>query len=96
MKTKEIKKYTFKDGCMWEGGGFEININYICSEFGGGEMCKHCHSKSIKVHTRTDKTKWNEVTWICPKVVIASNEGGHNSTGVCLDCIIEAASYLYL
>jgi hypothetical protein len=33
---------------------------------------------------------------ICPRVVIAFNEGGENSTGVCLDCILEAAAQLPL
>lgn len=78
-------EHKFKDGCMWEGGGFSINTDYECSEMGGGKMCQHCHSKETK-----DKT----TVWICPKVVIASNEGGYNSTGVCLDCIIEAAQSL--
>ncbi len=28
--------------------------------------------------------------WIVPRVVVAYNEGGFNSTSVCLDCILEA------
>jgi hypothetical protein len=87
-------EHKFKDGCMWEGGGFSINTDYECSEMCGGEMCKHCHSKETKVHIRSDKTTYDEVVWICPKVVIALNEGGYNSTGVCLDCIVEAAQSL--
>ena len=82
--------HLFEDGCMWEGGGFEISINHECSEFGAKNMCKHCHSKQTIIHKRSDDTTWNEDIWICPKVVIAHNEGGYNSTGVCLDCIIEA------
>jgi hypothetical protein len=31
---------------------------------------------------------------ICPRVVVATNEGGYNTTGVCLDCIIEAEKTL--
>lgn len=31
---------------------------------------------------------------ICPRIVIATNEGGSNCTGVCLDCILEAAKTL--
>ena len=76
-------KYKFKEGCMWEGGPFIIETNYECSEYGGGNMCKHCHSKRNK--------KDSEIVWTCPRVVIAENEGGFNSTGVCLDCIIEAS-----
>jgi hypothetical protein len=31
---------------------------------------------------------------ICPRVVVARNEGGESSTGICLDCIIEAVKAL--
>jgi hypothetical protein len=87
--------YNFIDGSMWEGNGFSININEQCSENGGGEMCKHCHSKEIKVHTRFhDQSTWEEIVWICPRVVVAENEGGCNTTGVCLDCILEAEKTL--
>jgi len=27
---------------------------------------------------------------ICPRVVVVRNEGGYNSTGLCLDCILDA------
>lgn len=83
--------HKFENGSMWEGGGFSIHTDYECSELGGGEMCPHCHSKTTKTNVRYDKTTWNEITWICPQVVVAFNEGGHNSTGICLDCIIEAS-----
>ena len=86
--------HKFKDGSMWEGGGFTIDTNHICSQYGDGEMCKHCHSKTVIVHKRHDGTTYNEDTWTCPKVVIATNEGGHNSTGVCLDCIMEASKII--
>lgn len=32
--------------------------------------------------------------WVVPRVVVATNEGGYNSTGVCLDCILDAAKTL--
>ena len=82
-------KHSFTDGCMWEGGGFDVIENCIIDENGGGEMCKHCHTKETKPENGIIHTKW-----ICPRVVVADNEGGHNSTGVCLDCIIEAANTL--
>lgn len=86
-------EYEFKDGSMWEGGGFSIETDYECSKNGGGEMCKHCHSEKITEHkTAYDGTTYFKKLWICPRVVIAENEGGCNSTGVCLDCIIEAAA----
>jgi len=79
----------FVTGCLWEGGGFEIDLDHEVDE-SNGDICKHCHSKHIEENKRFNKTSYYITKWICPKVVIAYNEGGYNSTGVCLDCIIEA------
>lgn len=38
--------------------------------------CKHC----------TAKDGW----WVCPRAIISTNQGGHDSTTVCYDCIKEA------
>ena len=43
--------------------------------------CRHCYED-------------NHGFWVCPKVVYSQNEGGYNSTKVCLDCILEAAKEL--
>jgi hypothetical protein len=84
-----MANYKFNTGCLWEGGGFEIQINLEVDE-NDGDICKHCHSKHIQKNERFDGTFYYITKWICPKVVVALNEGGYNSTGVCLDCIIEA------
>ena len=80
-----MNKFIFEDGCMWEGGDWKIVTDYECSEWGGGLPCKHCYGEEIKASERI---------WFCPSVVIATNEGGYNSTGICLQCIIEAAATL--
>jgi len=87
--------YEIQDGCMWEGGSWIIDFDHKCSEYGGGIPCKHCHS--IKTETRNDAYGGQHLkqVWICPRVVIAKNEGGYNSTGVCLDCILEAAEKIF-
>lgn len=84
-------EYEIQDGCMWEGGPWTIELDHECSGSGGGAPCKHCHT--IKTETRTNAYggKYLKLVWVCPRVVIARNEGGYNSTGVCLDCILEAA-----
>lgn len=80
----------FQEGCMWEDG-WRIENNSKCSEFGGGQPCKHCHSIERIVHIRRGgDSQYIEGTWICPRVAIAFNEGGNNSTGICIDCILEA------
>lgn len=74
------------EGGMWEGR-WEVLVNEECSELGGGSPCPHCHSIKTKVNERYDKKTWNERVWTCPFVVVAYNEGGYATTGVCLDCI---------
>lgn len=87
-------KFHFENGCMWEGYPWTIAIDYECSCSGGGKPCKHCHSERDKIHTRYDGSQWIEHVWICPYVVIAKNEGDCNSTGVCLNCILDASALL--
>lgn len=91
--TKSVRKFEFDNGCMWEGDPWKILIDFECSGY-SGRPCKHCHSIHDKIHTRRDESQYVEKTWICPRVVFALNEGGHNSTGVCLDCILEAAAVI--
>jgi len=96
MKITKISdsEYRFDVGCMWEGGPWTIELNCECSEY-GGEPCEHCQDVHVKTHVRHhDKSEYIEKVWTCPRVVVATNEGGHDSTGVCLDCILEAAEEL--
>jgi hypothetical protein len=82
--------HEFKEGCMWEGDPWSIEASHECSGDGGGRPCRHCHSFTDKVHKRYDGSTFTEIVWVCPRVVVARNEAGHNSTGVCLDCILDA------
>jgi len=88
------KNITFKDGCMWEGGDWEISLNHECSENGGGVPCKHCYGEEVKHRVSAYNSGYTEKIWICPSLVIAKNEGDCNSTGVCLQCILEAGEAL--
>jgi len=91
-----MKEFTFKDGCMWEGGEWTIVIEHKCSSFSGGNPCKHCYDEKDEVKPDVHGGSYTEHTWICPSVVIAKNEGGCNSTGMCLQCIFEAAASMEL
>lgn len=87
---KEATSFPFKEGAFWEDSEFEIISNMEVS--GGDDLkkpCKHCHSPHKIIFTRHDFTEWHNIEWICPFVIIAYNEGGYNSTGVCLNCVIE-------
>ena len=76
-----VKIHNFGTGGLWEDSAFIIATDYLF-EVMDKKPCKHCHSK---------KKIDNDLYMTCPRVVIATNEGGYKTTGVCLDCIIEAA-----
>ena len=80
----------FSEGCLWEDvGPWTLIAN--CEVQRSKQPCRHCHSPRSKERKRPyDGSTYLEKFWICPYVVVAENEGGHNSTGVCLSCIIEA------
>ncbi len=80
----------FPEGCLWEDiGPWTLITN--CEVQGGEQPCRHCHSPRSKEFKRPyDGSTYSRKFWTCPYVVMAENEGGHNSTGVCLNCIIEA------
>lgn len=81
------KKFT--EGAMWEGYPWRIEFNHECSGY-SGTPCRHCHGDHVVAHKRHDGSQFTERKWICPRVVVALNEAGYNSTGVCLDCILKA------
>lgn len=83
------QEYVFTEGSMWEGYPWKIFLNCNCTEL-GGKSCKHCHSHKDNINTKSNGGTWTEKVWICPRVVVAYNEGECNSTGVCLDCILDA------
>lgn len=76
-------------GGMWEDTSWEISTDVKC-ESPNSTPCEHCHSFEDYEHKRLDGSVYRKgQSFICPKVVIAHNEGGYNSTGVYLDCIIK-------
>jgi len=64
-------------------GGFWDNANFLIET----DYDLDSDEKNICPHVINDKL---------PAMVIASNQGGYDSTGVCLHCIIEAAKSIYL
>lgn len=67
----------FDIGGIWELPQFDIEFDYVSGKW--QHKCKHA------------RTGAKEGEHVIPRVVIAWNEGGHCSTGVCLDCILDAA-----
>ncbi len=79
------KSYKFLTGCLWEDNPWEILINHHVEY--PAEMCPHCRAAD-------DLDDQGRPMVFCPRVVKATNEGGFNSTGICLDCILDAAKTL--
>jgi hypothetical protein len=73
----------FPIGGMWEESAWRISFDEECIGYDGLEPCPHCRSDHIE-----------EDEWICPRVIIMRNEGGYNSTGLCLDCVLDAVKTL--
>ena len=94
MNDSKSSVHKFDVGGMWEESSFTIETNHRCSVWGDGIQCEHCSEEHVETHKRNDGSTFEEIYWICESVVIATNEGGCNSTGVCLQCIINAAKTL--
>lgn len=85
MAEPRVEK--FPVGGMWEEAEWKILFDYeVDLGFTGSTPCPHCHTPR--------RNKWGRPVVTCPRVVVATNEGGHNDTGVCLDCILEAVAGL--
>lgn len=86
------KSVEFPIGGLWENEEFKIEIDcelkVQVSAVSRIAPCPHC---TIKYENRH-----GYVVWVCPAVVIAVNEGGFNSTGVCAHCIIAAMESINL
>lgn len=87
--------FSFEEGALWEDYPFEIKTGEIIEN--DKQPCKHCSFISEETKYSYDKThNWIERKWKCPTVVILLNEGGYNSTGLCLDCLLGAVKKLNL
>ncbi len=52
--------------------------------------CPHCSDYSEEECDIDDRLIIDRF-WICPSVIIVRNEGGYSSTGLCLQCLLEAS-----
>lgn len=71
----------FEVGGVWEEAAWRIVYGYeVDRPWSDQVRCPHCADTPSG--------------WMVPRVVVATNESGFNSTGVCLDCILDAAKTL--
>ena len=82
-----VKKIKLKKGGLWDNNEIEIAYNYPIYETNKVD-CLHLGPKYIVRDFRHDGTSFDIIYANCPRVIIAKN-GSYNSTGVCLDCILE-------
>lgn len=75
-------------GGLWECGEFEVVEDYEVLQFNDVKQCPH--AKNLHVGA------FDNLAWAVPYAVVAINEGGCNSTAVCLECILDAAKELGL
>jgi hypothetical protein len=87
-----MKTHKYKTGGMWDGG-WEIQEDVQCSEWGGGSPCPHCHSEKELVETRIYGETYRRKVWICPIVIVGY---GCETTGICGYCVCEQLSLLNL
>lgn len=93
MSCNAISEYVFniESGGIWEEPAWQIRFNY----HGDGDLlekCRHC------VLLSPGHPRWVEKDgpgqFLVPRIVVGINEGGFNSVGICLDCILEAVANL--
>lgn len=76
-------------GGLWDNSTFTIERDYAHEiHKNDPQPCPHAHSPRPSALPHST----NYMVWTIPRVVIVENEGGHNSTGVCLDCVLVAAA----
>lgn len=89
------KKYNLKhksekiNGGIWEEKEITIGKNYILHHL--ADPCEHTKLLEEVEVTYFNNISYKEKIYIIPYVIIAENEGGYNSTGICLDCVLEYA-----
>lgn len=97
MPTSDPKVIQFPVGGLGEDETWEIHLDATQRDTNGFfrpfGFCRHCHSPRLEtLGTHPGAIAYPAVT--CPRVVVARNQGGHDCTAVCLDCILEAAAGL--
>lgn len=84
--VEEISK-----GGLWQYQEWEIHHNKEITRWQGLNPCEHASDIYTRKHPGHGSSPETLEHWTVPRVLVAYNEGGYASTGICLDCILEAA-----
>lgn len=98
MSDKDKGKLEFPVGGQWEFVAWEVRFDVKLEE-DEFSLCPHAipvprGSPQFDIQVRQDNGVAIDIScetqWVIPRAVIGYNEGGYCSTGICLDCILEA------
>ena len=92
--NENLIEKVFSVGGMWEFSEWKIIFDYNVQEWPNIIPCKHCYNKHNQVNLRSDGSSYIDKVFVCPRLIYIENEGGCNSTGLCLDCVLEVAQTL--
>lgn len=53
------------------------------------QPCPHCHSPIRIIHTRSDFSTWDEISWTNPLEALIPYDGACCHTGICVKCLID-------
>ena len=83
-EAERVEKTT---GGLWEEN--EVEIHYNKPIIAGKKIkCPHLGERFIVRREPYYGSTYDMVYANCPRVIVAVNEGGYNSTGTCLDCVL--------
>jgi hypothetical protein len=91
------------EGGIWEFAEWRIQL--MNHQTSGNDRCRHCIPLKRgdagwrgPEESGRDPDRWRESDengqFLVPRVVVGTNEGGYNSAGICLDCILAVAKRL--
>ncbi len=93
-EQKERKSWL--PGGLWECDSWHANFNVKLGESDDFDLCPHAimigrDDPRFEVSTSHDgrDISWAK-QWVIPRAAVQYNEGGHCSTGICIDCILDA------
>jgi hypothetical protein len=93
FKNEPSKIIKLNRGGLWEQNEIEIQFD-VPIEDPDECNCPHLEDKFIVRSYMPNGGYYDRVYAICPRVIVATNESGYNSTGVCIDCLLEALKEL--
>lgn len=82
----------FEVGGLWDLPSWELVTDELVDGLNDGKPpCPHAKDHTVTVITSSyNGYSYEKHRWTVPRVIIAGNEGGSCSTGLCLDCVLEA------